>query len=172
MPILRIFSNSWKLFWAFGGPTLSILGAWAYWHPSLSIASGVNLDPSQSFQTQFVVTNTGHSSIYDVTFFCGLRGEVSVMNDLEVSDPETLMPVATLEGGGTVSRGCFTKSKDITGMMLLVQVRYNLPVLGWRRSSIAWFSIRKGTSGNFLVVEPTPDPIPPPVFATASSGWH
>jgi hypothetical protein len=42
--------------------------------PQLSIEPSINLDPAQPLATQFLITNKGHVSVYDVRFACSLGG--------------------------------------------------------------------------------------------------
>jgi hypothetical protein len=149
-------SKGWKEFWAFAGPLLAIVGAWNYWVPNISIAPGVNLDPRQEFQTQFVISNTGHIPIYDVHFSCDLIGNRLAVAELGTGD--MLEPIPQLLG--TASRGCFAKSLVAHGPWLKVTARYRWPLTGKEHSSSGFFSVREGANGVFLVSEPPPSPEP------------
>ncbi|GJE65758.1 hypothetical protein LNAOJCKE_2971 [Methylorubrum aminovorans] len=154
------FGSVWKDFWSYVGPLITILGLMNYYWPSISIASGVNLDPKQDFQTQFVVTNTGNVPVHGVSFACALVGHRVSIGKL-VGGGNTLSPIATLTPGEPASRGCFTKSLSIDGPLLKVTTYYRWPLIGAIASKHAYFSAQRGTDGVFLVPEAAPSPEPP-----------
>lgn len=155
--------DAWKNFWAFGGPALSLLGAAAYWWPSVAIATGVNLDPTQDFQTQFVVTNTGHVPVHEVSFVCALVGNRASVGHL--STGPSLSPIETLRPGEPASRGCFTASLSIDGPMLRVDAYYKWPIIGQTVRARAYFAVKKGSAGAFLVPEAAPSVEPPALIS-------
>jgi hypothetical protein len=145
----------WNKFWSFAGPILTLIAAAAYWLPSVTLATGVNLDPKQDFQTQFVVTNSGHLPIYDVTFACSLVGNQGSIGELQVGG-NTLAPIPSLKPGEPASRGCFQKSLSINGPILKVDAYYRWPFIGRIATATAYFALRHGANGTALVPEATP----------------
>lgn len=152
------FTKAWKEAWAYLGPIITVIGLWEYWTPALSIVPGLNLNPSEAFQTQFVVTNTGHTSLYDLSFKCSILGRSLVVEDLS-TDP--LPYVSELEKLSPVSRGCFGSSL-VDGVLLKVTVRYRWPILNKFDERIAFFSVKHGDAGQkYIVPEAAPTPEPP-----------
>ncbi len=147
----------WGKAWAIFGPILTIIGSWQLYTPHVAITSGVNLDSSQQFQTQFVVTNTGKVAVYDLRFTCELLGDAIAIGSL-ASRPPDLLPVAQLPPGAPVSRGCFSESRNISGETLRVTTHYKWPLFNKDASVEAYFSVRSGQGGFFLVPEAPPDP--------------
>lgn len=154
--------DRWKNIWAILGPAMTLLGAGAYWWPSVGLATGINLDPSQDFQTQFVITNTGHVPVHDVSFVCTLVGSQANIGDLQ-SGPRPA-PISTLKPGEPASRGCFAKSLNIDGPMLRVDAYYRWPIINRIVSTRSYFAVRRGASGKFLVPEATPSPEPSTLY--------
>lgn len=137
-----------------------------YCIPSVSITSGANLIPEQQFQTQFVVSNTGHLPALDVQFSCALIGNKTMIKVLTAS-ADTLTPIPSLKG--VASRGCFTKSLVAGGPWLKVEARYKWPIFGYQQTSVAYFSVREGSTGSALVPEEPPSPEPPSLLSIGFS---
>lgn len=153
------FGAVWKDVWAYLGPFFTLVGVWAYWSPSLTITSGVNLDPSQSLQTQFVVTNNGHVPVRDVNLTCGLLSDKVAFDQLDTIN-NSLRPIAVLGPGMTASRGCFSQSQNVTGAILKIEAHYRWPIINRIETVKAFFSALKGRDGNYLVPEAPPVPEP------------
>jgi hypothetical protein len=167
-PAKVTFGTAWKNFWVYAGPLLTLVGLWAYWTPSISLVPGVNLDPSQEFQSQFLVTNTGHVAVNNLTFTCSLMGKKMGVAELNMSAGDTLAPVAILKPGNFASRGCFTKSLVVGGPILKIVAHYRWPLVGNSDSATAYFSVREGSSGVFLVPEGAPSPEPPTLLSVGA----
>ena len=154
------FGPAWKGFWSYAGPLFTLLGLWVYWTPNVAITSGVNLDPLQQLQTQFVVTNIGHVSVYHLAFTCTVIGDNLQIGELK-STYGSLQPMAALRPGDAASRGCFTKSFDVSGTALKVEAHFIWPLINRPDMAIAYFSVRKGASGTFLVPDAPAGPESP-----------
>jgi hypothetical protein len=125
------FFRYWKLFWAIGGPLIAAISTAMNFQPELSITTGANIDPTQTFAMQFAVSNTGRVPVRNLRFSCSLRGGGPVF--IGSMRPGNIAPVQYLPKGQTVTRGCFNESKDIIGATLLVNVNYDwpwLPIIG------------------------------------------
>jgi hypothetical protein len=157
------FFPKWKTFWAFVGPMITVLGLANYYWPSLTITTGVNLGPEELFQTQFLVTNSGHNYLYDITFICDLIGYSATIHELDY-DSRNLQPIPVLVPNHPVSRGCFAKSLVENGPWLKVTVEYRWPLIGWHASEIAFFSAKRGANSFYLVPEAAPTAEPPAMF--------
>lgn len=153
----------WKEFWAYAGPASTIVGLWYTLTPSVSISSGVNLDQKQSMQTQFVVTNAGHVPVYNLRFSCTFRAYIVPPNPFSVGmDGDRLLArVDKLNAGHALSKGCFIQSNTSEGTILRVVVWYRWPIIHFDDQEIAYFSVRKGADGFFLVPDVEPDPLGP-----------
>lgn len=153
------FASVWKDFWSFAGPIFTVVGLLNYYSPSIAISTGARLDPNQNFLTQFVVTNTGNVPIHDVSFVCELVGDEMTLGELG-TQANGLSPIATLIPGEPSSRGCFSRSIGVDGPMLRVTAYYRWPLIGMVASKRAYFSVRRGADGAFLVPEAAPSPEP------------
>jgi hypothetical protein len=141
----------WKEFWAIAGPILTLAGAWFLFSPQISIEPSVNTEPSQPLATQFLITNRGHVTVYDVHFRCGLGGSPAAhIGDLLLSSL-TITPVSALPPGASVTRSCALESEDIRVPDINITATYRWPIIGWQSSQTAHFSLRHGTPGFFLV---------------------
>src|ERR1700757_509233 len=65
--LLRRWQNTWSIL----GPIVTLISLFFLLKPSVTIEPSVNLDPSQTFATQFLITNRGHVPAYNVQFSCG-----------------------------------------------------------------------------------------------------
>jgi hypothetical protein len=142
--------GTWKAFWAFAGPLMASTTFYSFLAPNISIESSVNLDPSQPLATQFLISNRGHLSVFDVRFSCAFNGR-SVYIGHFVAGNSTLKPVHQLEPKASVTRGCAIESSDVSIPDVVVTAFYKLPLLGLETSQSAHFSVRKGAPGFFLV---------------------
>lgn len=116
--------------------------------PTISLSAGLNLDSKQQFQTQFVLTNTGHAAVYDVQFSCSLIGPALYAKKI-VPDLAMPRPVQVIRSGDSVSRGCFVESL-VEGPMLKVDARFRWPVIRLPGKVTAYFSVRSGPAGSFF----------------------
>jgi hypothetical protein len=163
------FRRSWDTFWAFAGPAAIILSLAQYYWPSVTLTTGINLDPHQLFQTQFVIANTGHTSIHDVTFECAVVSNAIMVvheqaNHLEKID--ILLP------GHLASRGCFQKSLIVNGPLLKVTAAYRWTLLGINGYETDFFSAKQNTAGEIqLVPEAAPVPEPASLLIVKGSGF-
>jgi len=66
------FGKSWKELWAYAGPGITLFNLWFFFVPNIEVTTGTNLDQTQQFQTQFLISNRGRFPIYKVHFACGL----------------------------------------------------------------------------------------------------
>ncbi|WP_124551096.1 hypothetical protein [Burkholderia sp. Bp9015] len=147
----------WGMFWGIAGPLSTAISLWTYFGPSVAISPGVNLDPSQEFQTQFVVANKGNFPLYNVHFSCEIMGSSADIKDLEING-RTLRRIEKFQSGGVASRGCFTQSRIPTGGRLKVDVYYTWR-MGFGREEVqsAYFRVESGASGNYLVPDDSAD---------------
>lgn len=166
---MRILPERWKEFWAYAGPVATLVGLWTYWCPSVYISAGVNINPAEQLQTQFIITNNGHVPVYDVKFTCSiLPSGLGLYVNLKTSGDNSLQAIKTLEEGQAASRGCFAKSLVAGGPWLKVVANYKWPLIGKPASKTVYFSVRTGPVGSFLVPEAAPSP-EPPTFIQVSS---
>ncbi len=147
----------WERFWSIFGPFATIISLCAYFAPGVAIRAGENLDRSQDFQTQFVVTNKGNVDLSKMRFVCELEGhegpegqEVHA-DEIQTNPKETLRRVGKLESGGAVSRGCFVKSRVPVSGRLKVTAYYTWISLLGETSQSAYFRVEHGATGNILV---------------------
>jgi hypothetical protein len=150
------FRIGWETFWAFVGPIISVFGVAQYYWPSVTITTGVNLSPREIFQTQFIVTNTGHMSVYNVSFRCALVGtslKVGV-----VSTGNDLAKIPELLPNHPASRGCFGRSLIENGPWLKVSADYKWPLIGLVSTETAFFSAKATDKGEVQLV---PEAAPP-----------
>lgn len=158
----KFFVSGWGMFWSFLGPLSALIGVWTFFDPNVSFSTGVNLDPKEQFQTQFVVTETGYLGVRDITFSCSLIGKSAEIQALSTEGHQNLQPIKYLKGAA--SRGCFSQSLVEGGPMLKVTAYYTWPLIGYRDSTSAYFSVRTGPAGSFLVLDVKPNPEPPTLF--------
>ena len=144
------FLRLWKLFWAVVGPLIAAGSAAANFTPDLSISTSVNVDPTQTFGTQFAVTNIGRIPVRDLSFSCGLRGREIHIGVLSLN-PINIAGVNYLPAGATVTRSCFNESKDVLGADLEVQVHYRWPVLPTGGTKSVLFVPVRTTTGFVMV---------------------
>ncbi|SCB16581.1 hypothetical protein [Rhizobium hainanense] len=148
------FRRGWRGFWDYAGIIVTIFTLWQIFAPSVSITSGANLDGSQIFATQFLVSNTGNFPVYDVWFSCVLVGSSVGVNALSSSND--LLAIKNFPKKAIASRGCFSRS-DVDGAMLKVEAHYSWPLIGYEDIEIAYFSAKKSTTGYILTPEPKPE---------------
>lgn len=141
---VRISWAAWKFCWALGGP---VSAAFAL-APKISLAPSVNVDPSQTFGMQFSATNSGSLPAWNVRFSCALPGPAV---SIGVLAPGNISPVPTLPGGATVTRNCFSESRDILGTDLVVKARYEWPLLPRQWETTVRFTAVKTASGYVIV---------------------
>jgi hypothetical protein len=132
-----------------GGHIAALSTAWSF-QPDLSIATSTNVDPAQTFATEFAVTNTGKVLVRNLRFACALKGSAISMGFLRIGS-DTIAPVENLPKGQTVTRGCFKESRDIVGASLLVTVNYDWPILPITGTKATLFVPVKTTSGFVMV---------------------
>lgn len=144
----------WGRYW---GPSLGIVGLfstvisiWTYFAPSIAITPGDNLDPSQEFQTQFVVTNRGNFPLYNMHFACSIEGSRVDIESLR-GNGKTLRRIAKFPSGGVASRGCFVESRVRVDGRLKVDVYYTWSSFSIEMVQPAYFRVENGASGNMLV---------------------
>lgn len=140
----------WKEFWAYAGPTLSLIGASFLLSPQIEIAPSINLDPAQPLATQFLVSNRGHIPVNRVSFDCCIAIGGGHIGQLFITS-RIIEPVATLHAGDSATRACAVESADIQTSRISITVNYDWPIIGKRDSKTAYFSLRKGASSYFLV---------------------
>jgi hypothetical protein len=145
----------WNKFWGLTGPISIVISLLIYIAPSIAITPGDNLDPSQEFQTQFVVTNKGNFSLYNVHFTCEIDGSAIAIQNLQGSS--SLKRIPHFQSGGLASRGCFAQSRTRTDGRLKVDVYYTWPRFGIERVQPTYFRVESGASGNFLVPDDDDD---------------
>ena len=152
----------WEKFWAFAGPLVSILSLAQYYWPAISITTGANLRPRDLFQTDFIVTNTGHTSVYDVSFTCGLIG-TSVAIGVVTNEGNDLAKIPELLPNHPASRGCFGRSLMAGGPWIKVSADYKWPLIGRVSRETAFFSAKQNDKGENQLV---PEAAPPPNWGT------
>ena len=143
----------WQLVWAISGPIVSLTGfAFLLW-PQVSIEAGVNLDPEEPLATQFVVTNRGRVTIYNVNFYCGFSIPSATVRHLFFANAEILVPepAKSIGPGKSVTRACARKSALIVGGQPTITVKYHWPLIGIEDEIIGHFRIVHGAPGYFLV---------------------
>lgn len=153
----------WKNFWAFAGPLFTILGLGNYYTPSVTITSGVNLDPKQSLQTQFLVTNSGNVRVHDLIFACTFKALVMPGStaSIGVDGAKLLTKIDELNPKSTISKGCFTQSNTAEGTVLRVVNWFRWPLINYQDRVEAYFVVRKGSDGFFLVPDSPPNATSP-----------
>lgn len=97
-----------------------------------------------------MVTNRGHVPVYNVSFKCGANFQ-GVFGKLVFSGA-TISPVAELDASRAVTRACVVESADPPpNATQTVTVDFVWPVIGYKDSTTAYFSIRRGSPGFFMV---------------------
>jgi hypothetical protein len=120
------------------------------------MTTGANLNSHESFQTQFIVTNTGHTSVYDVSFRCSLVGSRIGIGILD-SESNDLAKIPELLPNHPVSRGCFRRSLLAGGPWLKISADYKWPLIGMVATETVFFSAKQNEKGeNQLVPEDSP----------------
>lgn len=151
------FRIVWESFWAFGGPVVAVVGLVQYYWPTVSITTGANLSSRDSFQTQFIVTNTGHTSVYDVSFRCGLIG-TKIGIGILTNQGNDLAKIPELLPNHPASRGCFGRSLLAGGPWLKVSADYRWPLIGKVSTETMFFSAKQNDKGENQLV---PEALPP-----------
>lgn len=142
--------GAWKAFWAFVGPLMASTTFYSFVTPNITIEPSINLDPSQPLATQFLISNRGHFSVFNVRFSCQFNGRSIYIGHL-VGGASTLQPVYQLMPSTSVTRSCAIESSDVIIPDIVVVVFYRWPLIGLESSKTAHFSVRKGAPGFFLV---------------------
>lgn len=161
------FWEVWKTGWAFVGPIVGLTTFWYNFVPSLTVSLGSNLDKTQLYSTQIIITNTGKLSIYDLKFTCGfiflteggVRGKTMRLNYADKS------PVPILIPGEPIGKSCASQSELMgsAGLGLSFKVNFRwpligyLPLIGGQTSKTAFFEVKSGPEGYFLVPAGSPD---------------
>jgi hypothetical protein len=156
--------NWWKALWAFLGPIFGFITLYSNFTPAISIVPGPNLDKTQAYSTQIVITNTGRVPVYDLWFSCGLGVSSGPMyiQHLEAHPRDDLAPVQRLSPGQPTTKACAVAS-DVQGRIILnFTVNFKWPLigwlLGWQDSKNAKFDVKEGRDGHFLVPSASPWP--------------
>lgn len=144
------FGKSWKELWAYAGPGITLFNLWFFLVPNIEVTTGTNLDQTQQFQTQFLISNRGSFPVYKVHFACGLMGPNVAIESLSL-EAKNLQPISELPAGKIASRGCFSESHIPTSGPLEVSVFYTWPFFGIESVSKTYFTVRKTTSGFAMV---------------------
>lgn len=155
----------WQLIWNIFGPISFLYSIYIYISPDVSIKTGANIDINQQFQTQFIVSNNGNLTINNVKFSCALIGNSAYVSSLKIEKRKTLADVKSLSAKETVSRGCFAESLVGDGPWLKVTINYHWFFSFFSATDVAYFSVRTGASGSFLVPEARPIPEPPTLIS-------
>ena len=137
---------------------------WIYWIPHLTISLGENLNKAETLQTQFVVTNTGHITIYGIGFWC-TAGGLGRPKHIEMNIGKTAPIVDALAPNASVSRGCFVHSETSDGDYLRVTAWFFWPVIRNLDSVTSYFRVRQTSDGFALVPDVEPPASSPIKFA-------
>ncbi len=149
--------KGWQVFWAFAGPIMAVIGFWIAMTPTISIEPGVNIDLSQTYSTQIVVTNRGHVPIYDVTFRCGIGVGGGLLSVEELTTRgQDLRPVRILHSGEAVTKSCAVSSKVGGNNKISFTASFTWPLIGNRDSKQAFFEVKEGPGSHFLVPSDAP----------------
>jgi hypothetical protein len=140
----------WKEIWAFFGPVISLVAAWFLFKPNIEIAPNINLDPAQPLAAQFLVRNHGRVPVSRVSFDCAIGIGGGHIGNLVLTS-KTIEPLATLDAGACVTRACSSESADIETWGISITVNYDWPIKSKRDSKTAYFALKKGAPGYFLL---------------------
>jgi hypothetical protein len=157
----------WKTGWAFLGPIVGLITFWYNFTPSLMISAGSNIDKTQRYSTQVIITNTGRVPIYDLTFTCGFifLTEGQVWGKHMKFDIQDKSPVPRLNPGEPIGKACASQSEleGNAGLGLSFKVNFRWPFIGYwpliggQDSKTAFFEVKSGHEGYFLVPSGSPD---------------
>jgi len=148
-------STGWRVLWKMLGAAALLLGLWTAALavlPRVAVSPLIKLDPSNAFSAQFIVSNEGYVSLYDVKFGCTLyfvRTSDDTVFDRVVTDQEELFKVV-LEPGDRTACTCFlpfvpgstVKTADIG-----INVVYWSFLWPWRREVQFRFVTMKSSDG-------------------------
>jgi hypothetical protein len=151
----------WKALWALFGPIFAVITFYSNFTPAISIAPGPNLDRTQSYFTQILITNTGHLPVYDVSFACGFGASSGTVHIGRIDhSTQNIAPVQRLSPGQSTTKDCAVAS-DVQGdANLTFTISYKWPLIGWlsgwQESKSAKFDVKEGRDGHFLVPSASP----------------
>jgi hypothetical protein len=149
-PQLRAW-GLWKTAWAFIGPIVGLITFYTNFTPAISIAPGVNIDKTQTFSTQLLVTNTGRVPVYNLTFSCGFgSSNLMVIKHLE-THIQDIAPIPKLIAGQSVSKACAYRSEMFGNLRLNFTVTFEWPIIGATDTKTASFIVKEGPDGYFLL---------------------
>lgn len=152
--------EAYKNFWALVGPIVAVVGASAYWSPSVVISAGTNIDPTQTLQTDLLITNTGHLPVYNVRFQCAIIASEISHAELANDFDRTLKKIEVLSPSMPIARQCFTVSRHIVGAILRITAFYEWPFSYRKAHASGFFAVRESASGFFLEPEAPTDSQP------------
>jgi hypothetical protein len=142
-------ARGWKGFWAFAGPTVSLVGFFFLLAPQISVEPSVNLDPAQTLSTQLLIKNTGRVPIHNIHFGFALGGGSVFIGRMAFGT--TLQPIATLSPGASITRAIASESFDVQAPDVTLNVTYSWPIIGKETTQSFHFAIKRGAGGFFLV---------------------
>lgn len=149
----------WQEFWSVVGPIFVLITFYSNFTPAIAIGPSVNLDKAQTYSTQILITNTGRVPVYDLTFSClfgGPTGRMDVYRLGDDSEPDDLAPVQRLAAGQPITKACATTSDVGGNNQLTFVVNFKWPLIGYRDSRTAFFEIKEGREGHFLLPSGSP----------------
>ncbi|MCP1852756.1 hypothetical protein J2R80_006579 [Bradyrhizobium sp. USDA 4541] len=115
----------------------------------IRVLPSVVLDPQNSFGTQLAIVNQGHVPVFDLRFSCNFDG-TSGAGSLSNIHINLDTPVTLLWPNQTATRSCMVQS-TLDNARVVVTLDYWWPVRFWRHRPSFLFTLRKGSSGYFLV---------------------
>jgi hypothetical protein len=147
----------WEVFWAFTGPIIAVIALWFEMRPLVTVEPSVNIEPTNLYATQILITNRGHVPVYGVHFGCGIGaggGRTVFSGTLR---PPDIRPIARLDAGQAITRSCDVGQIDIQGnSRLSFEMSYAWPLIGWLETKRVLFDVKKGAPGYFLVPDAFP----------------
>lgn len=158
---LRAVWGPWQAVWGLIGPIISLVSVCFWLQPAITIEPTASLDRSETFATQFKVTNTGHVPVYNVHFRCEYGFPLSFGSPGLDMTGNSFAPAAVLSPGGAITRSCAdTSSHDVGTPNMQITTLYKWPIIGNTVSGAAFFRVVKGNDGYFLLSDQMPE------------GWH
>jgi hypothetical protein len=150
----------WKALWALFGPIFALITFYSNFTPAISIVPGSNLDGTQSYFTQILITNTGRVPVYDLAFACGFGTNSGTVHIGRIEhSTNNIAPVQRLSPGQSTTKDCAVAS-DVRGdANLTFTIVYKWPLIGWLlgwQAKSAKFDVKEGRDGHFLVPSASP----------------
>jgi hypothetical protein len=116
--------------------------------PKISVTPGINIDPMDTFPTNFAIKNEGHVPIYNLEFSCNINAAYTFSN-VRVTNS----PVSELWPGSTATRNCAVMASGVPTPNVKIDAfaRYWWPFFIWSSMEKIHFEGKHGKAGYFLV---------------------